>query len=246
MSNNPSNQSIDRGALRLATVVLLVGALLFLAAGFLHPAREPANNHAAVFLEYAESTQWTNIHLGQFIGMLVMIAGLLVLFFALDVQAGAPGWLARGGAISAVVTLALYGMLQAVDGVALKQAVDAYAAAPEAEKAARFASAEAVRWMEWGVRSYQDFMLGLTFVLFALVIVWTARTPRLIGFLMGLTGLGYIVQGLVTGAEGFSPKNGIPTLLSYALWLIWSIWLLIYAWRAKDPGEGAKRNVAIA
>ena len=39
-------------------------------------------------------------------------------------------------------TLALYGVLQAVDGVALKQAVNAWASAPDAEKATRFASAE--------------------------------------------------------------------------------------------------------
>ena len=42
----------------------------------------------------------------------------------------------------------------AVDGVALKQAVNAWASAPVAEKAARFASAEAIRWIEWGARSY--------------------------------------------------------------------------------------------
>jgi hypothetical protein len=50
------------------------------------------------------------------------------------------------------VTLALYGVLQAVDGVALKQVVDAWASAPEAEKVERFATAEAIRWLEWGVR----------------------------------------------------------------------------------------------
>jgi hypothetical protein len=57
------------------------------------------------------------------------------------------------------VALGLYGVLQAVDGVALKQAVNAWASAPEAEKAARFASAETIRWLEWGTRSYQSFML---------------------------------------------------------------------------------------
>jgi hypothetical protein len=35
-----------------------------------------------------------------------------------------------------------------VDGVALKQAVNAWVDAPEAEKAARFAAAEAMRWLE--------------------------------------------------------------------------------------------------
>ena len=104
--------------------------------------------------------------------MAVIIAGLLVLFFALDVHTGTPGWTGRFGAVSAVVTISLYGVLQAVDGVALKQAVDAWVRAPEAEKVARFASAEAIRWLEWGVRSYHSFMLGLSLVLFATVIVW--------------------------------------------------------------------------
>ena len=54
------------------------------------------------------------------------------------------------GAAAAVAALALYGALQAVDGVANKQADVAWVNAPEAEKAARFASAEAMRWVEWG------------------------------------------------------------------------------------------------
>ncbi len=224
----------DRTLLRLSATLLFVGILLSFLAGILHPDRENANNHSAAFAEYANSGSWTAIHLGQFAGMAVIIAGLLVLFFALNVHAGTPGWAGRFGAVSAVVTLALYGVLQAVDGVALKQAVDAWVRAPDAEKAARFASAEAIRWLEWGVRSYQSFMLGLAFVLFATVIVWTARTPRPIGYLMGLSGLAYIVQGWVIGSEGFSATNTAPTLLGIILILASSIWLLIIAWRMKE------------
>jgi len=121
-----------------------------------------------------------------------------------------------------------------VDGVALKQAVDAWVSAPAAEKAARFASAEAIRWLEWGTRSYYSFMFGLSLVLFATVIVWTARTARPIGYLMGLSGLTYLVQGWVLGSEGFSAANTVPTLLGYILVLAWSIWLLIVAWRMKE------------
>ena len=106
--------------------------------------------------------------------------------------------------------------------------------APDAEKAARFASAETIRWLEWGVRSYQGFLLGLTFVLFATAIVWTAGTARTIGYLMGLSGLAYIVQGWVLGSEGFSTTNRVPTLLGNILVLILSIWFLIVAWRTKE------------
>lgn len=233
MSNNMIYNGLDHKLLRQSAVVLILGELIFLIAGYFHPSREPANNHIAVFAEYANSANWTAIHLGQFAGMLAITAGLLVLFVALNVQSGTPGLVARGAAVSAVVTLGLYGVLQAIDGVALKQVVDAWASASDAEKTARFATAEAIRWLEWGVRSYQDFMLGVSFILFAIVIVWTGRIPRPIGYLMGLSGLAYIAQGLVIGFEGFSPNNAAPTLIAYILWLAWSIWLLIFAWRTK-------------
>jgi hypothetical protein len=95
-----------------------------------------------VFAEYAESGIWKVVHLGQFAGMAILLAGLLALFVALDAAAGTARWTSRFGAASALATLALYGVLQAVDGIALKQAVSAWASAPDAEKAARFASAE--------------------------------------------------------------------------------------------------------
>ena len=230
---------IDRQSLRLAATLLFAGILLSFGAGIFHPEREPANNHPAAFAEYARSGNWTAVHLGQFVGMAVIIAGLLVLFFALNVYQGTPGWVGRFAAVSAVVALALYGVLQAVDGVALKQAVDAWVSAPAAEKAARFASAEAIRWLEWGTRSYESFMFGLALVLFATVIVWTARVPRPIGYLMGLSGLAYLVQGWVLGTEGFSATNTVPQLLGYVLVTAWIIWLLIVAWRMKESVQAA-------
>ena len=73
-------------------------------------------------------------------------------------------------------------------------------------------------------------MFGLTLVLFGAAIAGTARIPRLIGFLMGFSGLAYLVQGWVLGSEGFSATNTVPQLLAYALILVWSLWLLIKAW----------------
>lgn len=225
------SSAVDRTLLRLSATLLFIGELIALVAGFFHPGQAPANDHHAAFTEYAASAHWTAIHLGQFVGIAVVIGGLLALFFALNVRAGALAWINRLGAVVAAVALGLYGVLQAVDGVALKQAVDAWVRAPAAEQAARFASAEAIRWLEWGVRSYHSFMLGLAFILFAAVIVGTGRTPRATGVLMGLSGIAYLAQGWVIGAEGFSAANTLPTLLGILLVLVWSIWLLISAWR---------------
>src|SRR4029079_2679114 len=132
-------------------------------------------------------------------------------------EAGTARWAARFGAALAAVTLALYGVVLATDGVALKQAVNAWASAPDAEKAARFASAETIRWLEWGARSYQNVALGLALLLFAAAIVRTVRVPRPIGYLMGLSGLDYLAQGWVAGSEGFPPTHDLVIVLAWVL-----------------------------
>jgi hypothetical protein len=222
----------DRKSLRLSATLLFIGILVFGVTIPLHP--PGANNHQAAFTAYANSSSWTAIHLGQFVGTAVMIAGLLVLFFALNLSEGSPRWLGFFAAIAAGVTLALAGVRFAVDGVALKQAVDAWASAPAAEKAARFASAEALRWLEWGTVSYQNFMFGLALVLFAIVIAWTARVPRPIGYLMGVSGLALLVVSWVVGTEGFAPIGEVPSYAAQVFLIAGSIWLLIVAWRMKE------------
>ena len=211
LSTNSSHQVVG-GATHTSVVddTLLVGQLLYIVVTQFHAGGD-ANNHPAIFAAYAGSGIWTAVHVGQFAAMAILLAGLLALFFALDVQAGTARWAGRFGAASAVAALALYGVLQAVDGVAIKQAVNAWASAPDAEKAARFASAEAIRWIEWGMRSYHDFALGLALLLFAAAVVRTAWVPRPIAYLMGLSGLTYLVQGWVVGAEGFSQRSRSPS-----------------------------------
>jgi hypothetical protein len=232
---------IDRTSLRLSATLLLVGQLLYVVVTQLHTSGD-ANDHPAIFAAYAGSGTWTAVHLGQFAGMAILLAGLLALFFTLDVQAGTARWAGRFGAAAAVVALALYGALQAVDGVANKQADAAWVSAPDAEKAARFASAEAIRWLEWGMRSYQDFALGLALLLFAAAVVRTAGVPRPLAYLMGLSGLTYLAQGWVLGSEGFSPTHTVLIVLAWVLSLAWMIWLVVVAWRLRDaaapsPGQ---------
>jgi Domain of unknown function (DUF4386) len=221
-------------------VLLVVGFILYVVVGLLHP-DGPANNQAVVFAEYASSASWTAVHLGQFAGMAVIIAGLVVLYSVLDVRAGGAAWVARLGAVAAAVALGLYGVLQAVDGVALKQAVDAWVSAPEAEKAARFAGAETIRWLEWGTRSYQSFMFGLALILLGSAVALTARLPRGLGYLMGLSGLAYLVQGWVLGSEGFPETNTFAILAGYVLILAWIIWLVVVAWRMKESFRAPPR-----
>ena len=228
---------VNHKLLRLSATLLFIGFVLSDVLQFPHPAGGPT--YEATFANYAASGDWAAIHLGQFVGGAVLLAGLLVLFFALNVSKGTPHWLGFFGAIAAGVALALYCVLQAVDGVALKQAVDAWVSAPAAEKAARLASAEVIRWLEWGTNSYWNVMQGLSLVLFAIVIVWTARVPRPIGYLMGLSGLAFIVRGWVIGTGGFTSTTTVPTYAGYGFLLVLTIWLLIVAWRRKEMIQAA-------
>ena len=183
-----------------------------------------------MFAEYAASTLWGAVHLGQLLTMALILAGLASLYVILPIRAGWAGQVARLASMAALVTLALTAVLQAVDGIALKQAVDAWAQAPATDQAARFATAEAMRWLEWAVRSYQRLMLGITLGLSAAVVVSSTRLPRPIGYAMAISSLAYVAQGILVGAEGFSATSTTPQLLAFVADVVWTGWLAITAW----------------
>jgi hypothetical protein len=229
-----------RPALRLSATLLLAGQTVYIAVTQLHAGGD-ANDHHHIFAEYAENGIWTVVHFGQFMGMAAMLAGVGTLFFAFDVRAGLARGLAGLGAGAAAVALALYAALQAVDGVALKQAVSAWTTAPDTEKLARFATAESIRWLEWGMRSYQDFAMGLTLLLFAAALLRTSLVARPIGMLMAVTSLAYFAQGWVAGTDGFTSAQSIAIVAAWALSLAWMIWLAAAAWLADEPEASPAR-----
>src|SRR5215510_3237586 len=93
----------DRSSFRLASALVLGGQLLYIGAGQFHPGRVPPNQHPEVFAEYTNSAYWGAVHMGQFMGMAVLLAGILLLAFALARRSGTLYWLACVAAISAVV-----------------------------------------------------------------------------------------------------------------------------------------------
>jgi hypothetical protein len=223
---------VDQKMFRWSAALMFIGIAINFVLNFVHPGGPGTDQ--TVFTLYANSSSWTAIHLGQFVGTAFFTAGLLVLFLVLNLTDRISRVVGILGAVSAAVALALEGVVYAVDGVALKQVVDAWVSAPAAEKTARFASAEAIRWLETGTRSYQNFMSGLALVLFAAAIVLTARIPRPIGYFLGLIGLAIIVQGWLQGTQGLQAAavvfiGGINGLAI----TVWVIWLLIVAMRRK-------------
>ncbi len=75
----------------------------------------------------------------------------------------------------AIVSLALAAALQAVDGIALKSMVDAWAAAPATEKERLFHAAFVVRQLEIGLASMLSLSLGLTMTLYGIALLGDRR-----------------------------------------------------------------------
>lgn len=228
------NITLEQGAaLRLAAWLLLVGQILYVLVTLTHTGGD-ANDHPAIFAAYAESVSWTAVHVAQFACTAIMQAGLLTLAFAFSPNPVLGIWTARLSAACTVAAFALYGVVLAVDGVALKQAVNAWVSAPEAEKAARFAAAEMARWLEWGTRSYANFALGLAVLLLSATAVRIPWMPRPVAYLMGLSALAYWMQGWTAGGEGFSSAHVIGIEAAELINVVWTIWLLVVVARLKS------------
>lgn len=233
----------SRNLLQLPTVLLLSGQSLYIAVTQLHAGGD-ANDHHHIFAHYAEDGLWTAVHLGQFLAMAMLLGGLLMLARTIEARGTAGSALARLGGGAALLTLALCGALQAVDGVALQRAVTAWVVAPDSEKAARFASAESIRWLEWGMRSYHDFGMALTLLAVAAAIVASRAVAQPVGWLMGLSGLAYLAQGWVAGTDGFTSTQSAAIVAAWAFSIVWMGWLLFDAVRPGGADAAARPATA--
>jgi hypothetical protein len=57
-----------------------------------------------------------------------------------------------------------------------------------------------------------------------------------IAYVMGLSGLAYLMQGWVVGSEGFSGTPSNLIVVAWILSVVWMIWLVVAARRMQDSG----------
>jgi hypothetical protein len=223
---------------RLGAVALPLGILVLVVSEIFHPSGEDPTDHYAVFMEYAHSDIWTTVHLAQYFGFLLMLGGLVALYYSISGGPGAGAGLAPFGLAAAITTAASYTVLQAVDGITLKHAVDAWVSAPAAAKTATFAAAEAVRWTEIGMNSLSNFLTGLTLFLYGLAIALGILYPRWVGWMAVVSGAAFMYNGAVEVAyECFVPST--TKLVGLLLLAVWAIAMAILMWR-----NGSARRIA--
>lgn len=218
------------GVLALAGVLLPLGVVVYTLSTMAHPAREDPNSYAPVFAEYAESGSWTAVHFAQYASALLLIGGLAALAMAVVREKASSPVLAWFGLVAASATVASFSVLFAVDGVSLKRAVDAWAAAAGSGAAGpAFAAARAIRWVEIGVNGFSFLLLGLTLMLVSAALAGSRLLPHWTAWLGLVVGLAFAAHGVMVAYVGFAPTFpamvGLPGLFAWTLATALLIWL---------------------
>jgi hypothetical protein len=239
-----SNLDLERPMLGMGSIAYLAGMVIFLVSTILHPGREDPTNHPLVFAEYAEDELWVASHIGQFAGGMLAFAGGFIALFRLisRSESGIASALAWFGLAATIAAGSALTVLQAVDGIALKIAVDSWYAIPlspstsatdggEGEKAIAFRVAEGIRWIEIGINSYFRILQGTVGIIFGVAIAKSGLLSRWIGALGVFAGVATIILGVRVAYVGFATVGSIEDAVSTWSYLAWVIILGIFMWR---------------
>src|SRR5919109_4245712 len=223
----------ERLLLRIGSITFLIGLAIFTISTAFHASREDPTNHLRVFAEYANSPPWIAAHIGQFVGDILIFAGGFVALFRLLVQSESMtvsvlAWIGFAITIIAASTLSI---LQAVDGIALKRAVDSWVVAPAEEKMAAFRVAEGIRWTEEGTHSIYRTLQGTVAIVFGVAIVKSVILSRWIGAVGIAAGVLWIAAGVDVAYVGFASVNVGLGVISKIIYYIWIGILGAFMWR---------------
>jgi len=196
------------------------GSIVLLIGTYLHPLGADPNDTLAAFTEYAADRLWVTSHLMQLAGVSAIVVALVCL--ARQLASSREPW-AEIGAAGTIAALAIAAALQAVDGVALKRMVDAWAVAPAESRDAAFRAAFAVRQVEIGLAAMLNLVIGGTASVFGLALLGDDRFPRWTAVLALAGGVPTIIAGVVMAYTGFSELAmdiGMPANVLLLTWML--------------------------
>ena len=238
MEMNTKIPDLERPMLRMGSVAFLAGLVIIIVSTLFHASREDPTNHPLVFAEYAQSDPWIAAHIGQFAGVMSIFAGGFVALYRLLArsESGTASALAWLGFATTIVAASTFAILQAVDGIALKVAVDTWYAIPpaddgEEEKAIAFRVAEGIRWTEIGINSMFRILQGTVAVIFGVAIAKSVLLSRWIGGFGIFAGAATIIAGVGVAYVGFSSSLALVSVVSTVTSFAWLGILSIFMWR---------------
>jgi hypothetical protein len=211
-----------RPLFRIGSILFIAGMVITIVSTVIHASTEDPSNHPLVFTIYASDDSWIAVHIGQLVGAIMVFGGGFVVLYRLVVQSESTttSVLAWIGLALTIMTASAVAVLQAVDGIAQKRAVDSYVAAPPEEKAITFKVAEGIRFIEYGTNSIFRILQGLVAVIFGVAIVKSKILSKWIGGAGVIMGAVTIYAGLEVAYLGFG-----NTTTEYGIsWIIYFIW----------------------
>jgi hypothetical protein len=215
----------------VSSSLLIAGAVLLFVGTLLHPMHEDPNDALRAFGEYSADHNWLFSHMAQLAGVVAMVAGMLLIIGRLF---DGP---ARDFALLTVVfgaaSLAAAAALQAVDGIALKAMVNAWAVADDAAKASLFNATFAVRQIEIGFAAVSAVLLGLTVLLANIALQQAKYGPVWMSLLGSAGAVGVLIGGFATAATGFSDVAMAATMPGSLVLLIWVVLLAVIELKRK-------------
>ena len=229
-----NSPQLQRPLLRIGSIAFLAGVIIAVVSTAIHPSTENPFDHPLVFAEYARHDSWIAVHIGQLAGVIMVFAGGFVALYRLLVQsesstASILSWI---GLALAIMTASAIAALQAVDGIALKMAVDSWVAAPSEEKAVTFGIAEGIRFIEYGTNSIFRILQGLVAIVFGVAIVKSKLLNRWIGGAGVIIGAATIYAGIEVAYFAFGYDNiGGLRGISMIVYFIWVGILGGFMWR---------------
>jgi hypothetical protein len=222
----------DATRLQLGSTAMVLGLLSQVPLGVLHPHEEYANDSAAAFAEYARSDDWVLVHLGQFLGVLMVAVGLATVATWLARRPGVVGFLGIAAAVTAVTSAAVFAVQMAVDGVALKAAVDAWqSSSGTAAQDTSFQVAESVRSVEKGLSGLFGVTNGLTMISLGVALAMLRTRARWLGWVAAVAGVGLAAVGVITAETGFSHEATNLMLPTTALVAVFMVGMTVASWR---------------
>ena len=205
--------------LQIGSIAFITGAIIIIVSTVFHSSSEDPNNPLLVFAKYASDDSWVAVHIGQFVGVVMVFAGGFVALYRLLVHSDSSitSILAWIGLALAIITASVFAVLQAVDGIALKMAVNSWVAAPTEEKAITFRVAEGIRFTEYGINSIFRIFQGTVAVIFGVAIVKSKLLSKWISGAGVIIGVVAIYAGLEVAYLGFG-TIGISMII-YFIWV---------------------------
>lgn len=229
-------QQITKGDVlsRLAGISFIVGAIVLVVFGILHPQVDDRTDIPAVIQKIADTNGgfWEADHLLIAVGYWALMIGVVGVYRSVSVG-GAAAW-ARLGFYGVIVGTTLWSVLMALDGVGLAVVAEQWEEATGADKATLLLAATSLDGFLDGMRSIVSIVYWLALVFLGIGMALSTVYPKWLGGAIVLVGATMVVVGFLLGLTGISDPLLIVFIVSSLLTFLWAlvtgIWIARKAW----------------